>query len=81
MVLNEGMTQTGEIKKKTNNRKPGDALIGIGTVLAIISFALTMLASFNGGVAVGPFAMVFAFLLLVVIGYLKRIAVAVERRA
>ncbi|NMR29952.1 hypothetical protein [Crystallibacter degradans] len=74
------MTQMGETKKKASNRRPGDALIGIGTVLSGVFFAFTLITTFSGGIAVVPFTVVFAGLLLVVIGYLKRIAVAVETR-
>lgn len=68
--------------KKKSRKRGGDALVGIGSILAIIGFLLALI---NMGSAAGTGAnimmgmvLVVSGLLMVVIGYLKRIAIALE---
>lgn len=67
------MTQKTEPSRKT---RKGDALIGIGSVVAFFSTA-SMLAA---GRVTSALGIVIVALVLVAIGYLQRIAAAAEDR-
>lgn len=66
------MTENVMVKSR---RKAGDFLIGVGIVLAGLGAGLILVFG-----TMNPGALVVAGLMLVVIGYLKRIAVALESR-
>ncbi|GAA3681983.1 hypothetical protein GCM10023081_20100 [Arthrobacter ginkgonis] len=72
------MTTTGT---KKSNRKPGDAMVGFGGVIAILCLLLPIAAAATGGGG-APFLMLGTIpaLLLVIAGYLKRITAALENR-
>ncbi|WP_314325434.1 hypothetical protein [Paenarthrobacter ilicis] len=55
-------------------KKPGDALIGIGTVIAVLGIVIYVLALASGGPGnpLLAFAMVVIGLLMAILGYVKR---------
>ncbi|WP_344880860.1 hypothetical protein [Zhihengliuella alba] len=70
------MTIKNENKAKV--AVPGDFLIGIGGALATICVLIAIFVAFSGGTAGTVLGGVVPGLLLVVVGYLKKIAVAVS---
>lgn len=65
----------------TKNKKPGDALIGIGIFLVIVSVLLTVLAIANGhfGSPVSWLALL-AGVVLAGFGFARRVLAALENR-
>ena len=70
--------------KKTAKGSQGSLLVGIGGVASIIGILLILInlgsTSGSGGNIVIGLTLAIAGLLLVMVGYLKRIAVALENR-
>jgi hypothetical protein len=74
------MTQGFKPKIKRINKRPGDALLGWGIVLAVLGFVLALLTAGYGGNLAVVLTLTVGGLLLVVISYLKRILIALESR-
>lgn len=72
------MTQTTPSKKKTNG--PGDFFIGIGGVVAVLGLMLAFVTASSAESIALTLSLTIGGLLLVAIGYLKRIAVVLESR-
>lgn len=67
--------------RKTKTVKlAGDAIIGWGTMAAIVGFVLAFATAGSGGGLVVTLTLTIGGLLMVIIGYLKRIAVALTNR-
>ncbi|MCA4132938.1 hypothetical protein [Arthrobacter sp. M4] len=71
------MTQTTGSKK---TKTPGDALIGFGIIVTILGLILAFMTAPTGASIALTISLSLGGLLLVVIGYLKRIVVALESR-
>jgi hypothetical protein len=70
------MTQTTSSKTKT--KRPGDSLIGLGGMLSVLGLILAFMTASTATSIALALSLTLGGLLLVVIGYLKRIAVALE---
>lgn len=66
--------------KTKANKLPGDALIGFGPVIALLGLILAFMTAGNAGGLALTLSLTIGGLLLVVIGYLKRIAVIIASR-
>lgn len=61
--------------------KPGDAFIGLGSVLVAFAVILWVIAAVNGFAGPGVILWLFLGLALIGLGYLRRMAVAVEKKS
>lgn len=66
--------------KTKANKLPGDALIGFGPVIAALGLVMAFLTAGNAGGLALVLSLTIGGLLLVVIGYLKRISVALATK-
>ncbi|MFI5084659.1 MAG: hypothetical protein ACHP7K_01890 [Actinomycetales bacterium] len=66
--------------KTRTSRKPGDSLVGFGAIAGILGMFLALMTA-GSAVSIGlTLSLTIGGLLLVIVGYLKRITVAIEAR-
>ena len=61
--------------------KPGDAFVGIGFVIIALAVILLIVGSIFDTATAGTFLFLFLGLALIGLGYLRRMAVAVEKKS
>jgi uncharacterized membrane protein len=63
-----------DARMSTQTKKPGDTLIGIGAMLAVVAVIIFVIAAASGGSGNGGlmFGMIVVGLLLVIVGYLQK---------